>query len=355
MSEPLVSIIVDNYNYARFLPQSIESALAQTYARVEVIVVDDASTDGSRKVIERYAQRVMPVLLRTNGGQAASFNAGFRASRGDIVMFLDADDWLYPQAVERVVAAWQPGQSKTHFRLDLVDADGTWIDVHPAPEVAFDSGDVLPQLFDHGRYETVVTTGNAFARAALEQNMPIPEEAFRLAADGYLSIVVPFHGPVVAIEERLGAYRDHGANAYASGAPSDMAAFCARTRKRLEHDRQRDLTLRAKASAARRVPAKPPYLRDPMHIELRIASLRLDPVGHPFRDDQPLLLAFRGMVASRRASLPWSRRALLAVWFPIAAASPYFLASRAIRWKMMPANRPANIDRWLKWARRVLL
>lgn len=174
MQPPLISIVIDNFNYARFLVQSIDSALAQTYSRIEVIVVDDASTDGSRDVIGQYAHRVVTVLQASNRGQGGAFNAGFLASRGDIIMFLDADDWLYPHAAERIASQWLPGQSKTHFRLDLVDAGGVRIDTHPAPEVRLDRGDVVPLLLDFGRYETVVTSGNAFARSALESNLPMP-------------------------------------------------------------------------------------------------------------------------------------------------------------------------------------
>src|SRR5262249_54098783 len=87
---PHVSIIINKFNYARYVPQSIESALSQTYPHVEVLVVDDVSTDDSRSVIARYAGRVAPVLRDKNGGQGAAVNAGFHASRGDIVFFLDA-------------------------------------------------------------------------------------------------------------------------------------------------------------------------------------------------------------------------------------------------------------------------
>src|SRR5208282_584801 len=93
---PLVSIIVTNYNYARYLRAAIDSALAQTYPHVEVIVVDDGSTDESREVIESYEKRVLPVI-KANGGHGSAVNAGFVVSRGEIVIFLDADDELLPE------------------------------------------------------------------------------------------------------------------------------------------------------------------------------------------------------------------------------------------------------------------
>src|SRR5215208_2989974 len=101
---PLVSVLVSNYNYEHFLEEAVDSALKQTYSKLEVVVVDDGSTDGSRELIESYGDRVIPVL-KENGGQASACNAGFRASKGEIVIFLDADDVLLPDTVGKVVAA----------------------------------------------------------------------------------------------------------------------------------------------------------------------------------------------------------------------------------------------------------
>src|SRR6516165_1862808 len=89
------TIIINNYNYGRFLAAAIESALNQTYVNTEIVVVDDGSTDDSRQVIVGYGDRVRPVL-KANGGQASAFNAGFAASTGDVICMLDADDLFYP-------------------------------------------------------------------------------------------------------------------------------------------------------------------------------------------------------------------------------------------------------------------
>ncbi|MCC2671779.1 MAG: glycosyl transferase, partial [Armatimonadetes bacterium] len=77
----LASVIINNYNYARYLPEAVESALAQTYPHTEVVVVDDGSTDHSRAVLAGYGDRLRTVF-QENGGQASAFNAGFAASRG---------------------------------------------------------------------------------------------------------------------------------------------------------------------------------------------------------------------------------------------------------------------------------
>src|SRR5690242_16227633 len=100
----LVSIIIDNYNYGRYLAAAIDSALSQTHQPLEVIVVDDGSTDDSRAVLDRYAGRVI-AITQANAGQASALNAGFARSHGEAVIFLDADDVLLPEQAARVAAA----------------------------------------------------------------------------------------------------------------------------------------------------------------------------------------------------------------------------------------------------------
>jgi glycosyltransferase involved in cell wall biosynthesis len=86
MPAPLVSIVVPNYNYAKFLPRSLTSALGQDSAHGEVIVVDDASTDNSREVIGRFGASIRPVLRPQNRGQGAGMNAGFATAKGAFVI-----------------------------------------------------------------------------------------------------------------------------------------------------------------------------------------------------------------------------------------------------------------------------
>src|SRR3954452_11903048 len=118
----LASIIIDNFNYGRFLREAIESALRQAYAPLEVIVVDDGSTDGSREIIASYGDRIIPVL-KENGGQASPFNPGFRASRGAVVCFLDADDALAPTVVEKALPVFDDERVvKVHWPLREADS-----------------------------------------------------------------------------------------------------------------------------------------------------------------------------------------------------------------------------------------
>jgi glycosyltransferase involved in cell wall biosynthesis len=102
--QPLVSIVVPTFNAGAFLLEAIESVRAQTYPHVELIVVDDGSTDGTPELLARVGSGLTHVR-QANAGQSAALNAGWARSRGDLLGYLSADDRLHPRAVEEVVAA----------------------------------------------------------------------------------------------------------------------------------------------------------------------------------------------------------------------------------------------------------
>jgi glycosyltransferase involved in cell wall biosynthesis len=344
---PFVSIVINNYNYERFLRRSIDSALAQSFPNVEVVVVDDASTDGSAAVIHSYKDRIRPVIKTVNAGHAAAFNSGYQASSGDIVMFLDSDDYLCPRAVETVVGAWGPDTAKAQFRLDLVDQAGRVLDLFPAPEVLFDSGDVTPLLLAAGRYETTVTSGNAFARSALAQVMPIPEDQFRQGADGYLVSVVPFFGKIVSIEQSLGAYVQHGGN------HSDFSKrFLQRIHWRLEHDQFRYQAISGVAGRLGRKAAPDLCFRDAWHLENRLGSWCLDPASHPFPGESRLALGLHGVAACWRGRLPLRRRLVLGLWFLAAGVLPRAIARHLVAWRLERTTRPRAVQRILEVVRK---
>src|ERR1051326_1670993 len=95
---PLVSIVITSYNYERFLAEAISSALRQDYPNVEVVVVDDGSTDESVAVASSFPVRV---LARPHEGLAAAVAAGIAAANGDFIVHLNADDLLHPAFVSR--------------------------------------------------------------------------------------------------------------------------------------------------------------------------------------------------------------------------------------------------------------
>ena len=119
----VVSIIVPVYDVAGYLDVCVRSVLAQTHEKVEIILVDDGSTDGSGDLCDGYAARDhrVHVVHRPNGGLSAARNSGLEMARGDFVMFLDGDDWCEPTTVERMLAA------AIQHEADVVIA-GAWVD-----------------------------------------------------------------------------------------------------------------------------------------------------------------------------------------------------------------------------------
>lgn len=222
MTEPLqVSIIVNNYNYGEFLAEAIDSALAQTYPFVEVIVVDDGSTDHSPQVIRSYGRRIVSVF-KSNGGQASAYNAGFAVSRGNAICFLDSDDTLFPHAVERAIPIIsQPRPAKVQWPLVVTGADGRAtgeLSIKRAPP----EGDLSKMVTRDGPfYDFHLHTGALYPRWFLQEVFPVPEPPYRNGADVYLITLAPIFGDVVNISEPLGVYRNHGRNNYCGRAMDD--------------------------------------------------------------------------------------------------------------------------------------
>lgn len=204
-----VSIVITCYNYEQFVGEAVRSALAQSYAPVEVIVVDDASTDTSVEVVSAIpGVRLIGV---PHGGQIAAMNVGFAASTGDVVLFLDADDVLEPTALAQCVAAMADGVSKVQFRLRMVDAAGCPTGPILPRHKRIDATKFRRSSQRQGSYPTPPTTGNAFARWYLESIMPQPE-VNRGDGEGLPVLLAPSFGGVIHLPAILGRYRVHGSN-----------------------------------------------------------------------------------------------------------------------------------------------
>ena len=320
---PRISIVIDNHNYARFLPAAIDSALAQTHPHTETIVVDDGSTDDSRSVIAAYGDRVRGVF-KPNGGQASAVNAGFAECNGDVVIFLDADDSLAPGILEAVAEAFRenPGAARVQYRLAVTDADGQPTgELVPADYVKMPSGDLGAGV---ARFNNLTwwppTSGHAFSARTLQRILPMPEEPFRVAMDYYLVRASALCGPVVSLDVVGATYRRHGAN-------DDL-------RDRLDLDQVRAQIrligsahpyLRSFAESLRR-PGFPPTAEDVAdlrYVALRMISRKLDPARHPVPRDTLIGLAARGIrVAGQQTHQPLSRRCLAGLWFLAVLLAP---------------------------------
>jgi glycosyltransferase involved in cell wall biosynthesis len=332
----LISIIINNYNYGRFVRQAIESGLAQTYTKVEVIVVDDGSTDNSRAIIAAFDGRITSIL-KENGGQASALNAGYKASKGDLVLFLDSDDALSPKAIERVVAAWDWSFAKLHFPLETIGIQGESKN-RLFPDKKLDSGNVLTRLLMEGDYCSPPTSGNVFSRVFLSNIMPMPEPEWRECADCYLVANAPFFGDIGVINDPLGVYRLHGSSITAFVADGRLRSES--LQKRLNSDLRKQRLLN-KLSAAYGEEAKAnSVLSTYTHLKVRLASLKMFPEAHPFQSDRlwSTLLKMTQTTYSCKSISPATRAALCA-WGLAIAALPKLLAEQLIIIGLSPYSR----------------
>ncbi len=218
VEQPLVSILIPNRNYARFLPDAIDGLLAQSYRWWEAIVCDDGSDDGSDEVVTGYAARDDRIrLLRHDGsrGQAAAFNTAFAACSGDIVCFLDADDTAAPQKLERIVNAF--GRASAGMLVHPLTMFDEQREIQRIPALtAFEQGWIAPRVLRRGgRWRWVPTSGVALRREVAALVLPMPVSGLRTSADTYLLVLAALLTPVTVVDEALGGYRRHGANVFA--------------------------------------------------------------------------------------------------------------------------------------------
>ena len=339
--ENLVSIIINNYNYAQFLPWAINSALEQFHPEIEIIVVDDGSTDNSREVITSYGDRVI-AIFQENGKQAAALNTGFMASKGEVILFLDADDFLLPNAVQDILKLFKPGVGKVHFRLQVVDDKNESLGYFiPSIGMTLSSGEVWRELLHTSEYISSPMSGNAYLRKTLSPVFPIPDE-YKTTADDFLMISTPFYaGELASINEPIGVYRVHGNNQWALTSVSGS-----RFRRFIKHDLQNYALLKQRAEAFSQEVPSDLEMRSLGRIWSRLASLRLEPKEHLVESDTVTQLVSSGMKALwKYSSHNFQKRIIYSVWFFWVGFMPRSLANLGITWLYAPHLRPKVIDR----------
>ena len=204
---PRISILINNYNYAQYLGEAIASALAQTYPHTEVIVVDDGSSDNSADVARQFSG--IRTIFKPNGGQTSAVRAGLAAASGDIVILLDSDDLLYPEACASIADAWDEETSYVQFRLRLFSSENPDIGVTPPDRFVTNHKTFFLR---HGRFPYAPTSGNAFSRKWAMRILDVTQTADRSFCDMILAMCSALCGKVAVIDRCLGAYRVHQKN-----------------------------------------------------------------------------------------------------------------------------------------------
>lgn len=204
---PLISIVINNYNYAKYVSEAINSALQQTYDRVEVVCVDDGSTDNSVDIIRQFEN--VKSIFKSNGGQTSAVRVGLAAATGEIVILLDADDVLYPDACDAIAQIWGERTTYVQFQLRLFSAEKE--DMGSLPGFPFVENH-KEFLLCHGRFPYAPASGNAFSRDWAIKILEVTQHPNRTAPDMILAMCAPFCGEVRVIDRCLGKYRVHQDN-----------------------------------------------------------------------------------------------------------------------------------------------
>ncbi len=215
-SRPLVSVVMPAYNCARYISAAIESVLAQAYRPLEIIVVDDGSTDGTREAATAYPE--VTYIAQANGGPAKARNAGIRRARGEYVALLDADDlWPAEKLAEQVVFLQAHPDVALLFGSARRFADDGWTE---AP--LFERYGLTKSYFGHDHLVVDATskllqgnfipTGTVIARRSTLLEVGLFDERFRLAEDWDFWLRIALRHPIAYSRKLWKLKRVHASN-----------------------------------------------------------------------------------------------------------------------------------------------
>jgi len=221
-AHPYVSVLVDTFNHERFIQRALDSVFNQRgidLSRVQLVVVDDGSWDKTTFLLEQFGEQIL-VHRKPNGGQASAFNEGIRLCEGDIIAFLDGDDWWHESKLSRVITAFEAHPEVCAVGHGVIIADEVANVERPL------SPGVHLRLNHHDQHGLALFRNSkcylgasrlAARREAVLALLDIPTNLV-FEADEYLFTLLPAYGPVLVIPEMLTYYRIHGANLYQDSA-----------------------------------------------------------------------------------------------------------------------------------------
>jgi len=210
-------VLIDTYNHERFIEQAIVSAIEQDFpaGEREIIVVDDGSTDSTAVITRKFAPHVR-LIHKPNGGQASAFNAGIPECKGEIVSFLDGDDWWLPNKLQ--VAACELEKNSAlgtvgHGLYEVYPSGSPLGVVVPERNTLLHLQDLpTARLFTHLRC-FLGTSRITIRKKLLGQMLPFPEELV-IEADEYMFTLAPALAPVLVLDKPLLYYRLHEGNLF---------------------------------------------------------------------------------------------------------------------------------------------
>lgn len=217
MAKPFVSVLIDTYNHERFIEKAIVSVLEQDFPTSdrEIIVVDDGSSDRTPDVVRKFEPHVR-LMRKENGGQASAFNAGIPECKGEIVSFLDGDDWWVSNKLQLAVGALEKNRelgAVGHGHYEVFSDGRPQGVVVPERNTILHLQD-LPTavLFTHLRC-FLGTTKITIRKRILDQILPFPEELV-IEADEYMFTLAPALAPALVLDKPLFYYRFHEGNLF---------------------------------------------------------------------------------------------------------------------------------------------
>jgi glycosyltransferase involved in cell wall biosynthesis len=216
MATPRVTVLVDTYNHERFIEEALVSVVEQDFpaAEMEILVVDDGSTDRTPEIVKKFEPRVR-LMRKANGGQASAFNAGIAEARGEIVAFLDGDDWWARNKLARVmeVMAAEPAVGIIGHGIVMVNRDGTrqTESLREGFRLQANTAEGVQLLRVRGAF---LGTSRMTARGDLLRRIGVVPEALQVEADEYIFTLAAALAPARILPDALTFYRLHDANAF---------------------------------------------------------------------------------------------------------------------------------------------
>jgi glycosyltransferase involved in cell wall biosynthesis len=216
MARVLVSVLIDTYNHECFIEEAISSVLAQDFPAEdrEILVVDDGSTDRTPKILSKFATDIQ-ILRKTNGGQGSAFNVGIPQCQGEIVAFLDGDDWWAPQKLSRVVQAMtvDPSVGIVGHGIINVQRDGSEM-IETLREACRFQANAMEGALMFRRRGAFLGTSRMTIRANLLRRIgPVPAE-IQIQADEYLFTLASVLMGTQILPDALTYYRLHAENRF---------------------------------------------------------------------------------------------------------------------------------------------